>query len=115
MTRCSWAGCTLPAVTSEGGDSLGPWWHCATHLREHRALTAPPRLCATGCGEPVPPGRAKTCQDCRNARKHLRRLHPCGTRAAYERHRARSEQPCDPCRVAQAAYDRERHQRKRIA
>jgi hypothetical protein len=28
----------------------------------------------------------------------------CGTRAAYMRHRRRGEQPCGPCRAANAAY-----------
>lgn len=32
-----------------------------------------------------------------------RKLKPCGTRAAYERHRARGEDPCLRCRVANAA------------
>jgi len=31
---------------------------------------------------------------------------PCGTRAAYERHRRRGEQPCPPCRDAYNAHQR---------
>jgi hypothetical protein len=35
-----------------------------------------------------------------------RQLKPCGTRAAYARHRSRGEQPCDACRAANASADR---------
>ena len=33
---CDWP-CDRPAVKHEGG-----WWHCAEHLKEHRALEGPP-------------------------------------------------------------------------
>lgn len=37
---------------------------------------------------------------------------PCGTRAAYRRHRDSGERPCDPCKAAQAEYNAKRkHQR----
>jgi hypothetical protein len=36
----------------------------------------------------------------------------CGTPAGYQRHRRRNEQPCDDCRVANAAYMRDFRQRK---
>ena len=36
------------------------------------------------------------------------RLAPCGTRAAYIRHRKRGEEPCDPCKDANNADSRER-------
>ena len=39
-----------------------------------------------------------------------RELQPCGTRAAYTRHRRRSEEPCGPCRAAANAA-----QKKRVA
>jgi hypothetical protein len=35
-----------------------------------------------------------------------RQLKPCGTRAAYLRHRSRGEQPCDACRAANTSADR---------
>lgn len=34
---------------------------------------------------------------------------PCGTRAAYRRHRAKGEDPCAPCKAAYAAWAR-RHE-----
>ena len=34
-------------------------------------------------------------------------LAPCGTIAAYTRHRRNNETPCDPCRLAKNAYNRE--------
>jgi hypothetical protein len=34
-------------------------------------------------------------------------LKPCGTRAAYRRHRRHGETPCQPCRAAAAAYKRQ--------
>lgn len=36
-----------------------------------------------------------------------RRLRPCGTVAAYSRHLRRGEEPCQPCRTANTAYQRE--------
>lgn len=33
---------------------------------------------------------------------------PCGTRAAYRRHRRRRQMPCQPCVDAARAYDRAR-------
>jgi hypothetical protein len=41
-------------------------------------------------GEPVPP----------------RELAPCGTIAAYERHRKNGDDPCEPCRAARRHYER---------
>ena len=32
-------------------------------------------------------------------------IQPCGTPAAYSRHRDREEEPCEPCRLAMKAYD----------
>ena len=31
-------------------------------------------------------------------------MQPCGTHGAYQRHKRRGEQPCEPCRLANAAY-----------
>ena len=36
-----------------------------------------------------------------------RELKPCGTRAAYQRHRRAGEEPCDPCREAMRAANRQ--------
>lgn len=36
-----------------------------------------------------------------------RTLQPCGTEAAYQRHRRRGEQPCEPCAEARRAKKRE--------
>lgn len=41
-----------------------------------------------------------------------RPLQPCGTTAAYRRHRAAGEPPCDACREAQLAYDRGRRAKR---
>lgn len=35
-----------------------------------------------------------------------RDLRPCGTEAAYRRHRRYHEMPCEPCYLAHAAYVR---------
>ena len=37
-----------------------------------------------------------------------RKLQPCGTRAAYTRHKRRSEDPCGPCEEANRADARRR-------
>lgn len=36
-----------------------------------------------------------------------RRLQPCGTRAAYQRHYRNGEKPCRPCRDAYNSYQSE--------
>lgn len=38
-----------------------------------------------------------------------RQLRPCGTVAAYRRHRNHGETPCEACRAAVAAYSRARY------
>jgi hypothetical protein len=40
---------------------------------------------------------------------------PCGTAAAYRRHRKANEAPCQPCADAERARDRDRRQRQRAA
>ncbi|AZQ77657.1 hypothetical protein EJ997_10215 [Flaviflexus ciconiae] len=42
-----------------------------------------------------------------------RALKPCGTIAAYRRHRKNDEDPCDQCREANAAVQRERRNAKK--
>lgn len=47
-------------------------------------------------------------------------LVPCGTKAGYERHRARTKRglvdpPCEACRQAQRAYNRARYARRQAA
>lgn len=38
---------------------------------------------------------------------------PCGTYAAYRRHKRRGEQPCDACREAYNERQRENYRRRR--
>jgi hypothetical protein len=59
----------------------------------------------------------EVCPLCRESHKHYRRegkrgnpgtkrrLQPCGTNAAAKRHRAKGEQLCFRCRVAEANYN----------
>lgn len=44
-----------------------------------------------------------------------RKLKPCGTRAAHERHRRNGETPCDPCRDAERQEQRDRRARRGAA
>ena len=44
----------------------------------------------------------------------MRALKPCGTHAAYKRHRLRGEQACTACRAANATYEAKRTQRPRL-
>ncbi len=39
--------------------------------------------------------------------------HPGGTNAAHKRHQRNGEQPCDACRAAWSAYQRELYARRR--
>lgn len=38
----------------------------------------------------------------------MTRLQPCGTVAAFARHRNHGEEPCEPCKAARLAYDQAR-------
>ena len=42
-----------------------------------------------------------------------RTIQPCGTHAAFNRHRAKGEQPCDECWVGERRYQREKKERQR--
>jgi hypothetical protein len=42
-----------------------------------------------------------------------RPLRPCGTHAAWERHKRRGEEPCLPCAEAERAYQRARSRDRR--
>lgn len=53
--------------------------------------------------------------DAPRPRRPPRALQPCGTRAAYVRHRARGEQPCQACVDAWRAYARDAARRYREA
>lgn len=46
------------------------------------------------------------------ARQVTRELKPCGTTAAYDRHRRRRQKPCGPCRQANNVRKNKRYQRK---
>jgi hypothetical protein len=39
---------------------------------------------------------------------------PCGTRAAYRRHRALNQQPCEPCTTANTAHSANERRKKGI-
>jgi hypothetical protein len=70
----------------------------------------------------------ETCQECRDAiaayqRKRYgealgthpsRKLQPCGTDAAYNRHIQHGEEPCAVCRAAHNAYARVDRRTRRI-
>ena len=45
-------------------------------------------------------------------RPHPSTLKPCGTKAAYDRHRYNQEVPCDPCAEANRAFYRSKHKKK---
>lgn len=48
-------------------------------------------------------------------RRSRGKLKPCGTRAAYERHRRNGEKPCEDCRVAELEDQRRRADKARRA
>lgn len=43
-----------------------------------------------------------------------RELRPCGTEAAYRRHKRNGDDKCDACRDAHAAYEREQYERRTV-
>lgn len=100
----------LEPVTPAENNRRSPYLH-PTHCRKGHELTKENRL--------APPKRQ--CRTCRNAwdaewsrRKRSRNaspreLLPCGTDAAYTRHIAHGETPCDLCRSVRLARRREQY------
>lgn len=83
--RCDYAACSHPPVTTMDG-----WDFCRQHVAEHLADMH---------GQPWPKLATVSQWD-------LIGRQPCGTAAAYRRHRRHGEEPCTACRDA----DRRRKQ-----
>lgn len=93
---CSWAACRNPASAFIDGHPM-----CSPHIREHRLFQAEEQRRADALtGLRTVPGRQKQ---------------PCGTHAAYERHRAQGEYPCPECRDAERRFQAERYRKRRKA
>lgn len=101
------ADCLAEALVR--GEEEGIWGGLTPEEREPSLMRACKR-----CGSRfVPDGRKRVlCDRCRDGRGRRTPL-PCGTRAAYERHILRGEEPCDPCVDAYHAYQQARWQRAR--
>ena len=78
-----------PCREASMAESYGVWGGLSPQERRRRA----------GFAEDVPPPQP---------RKRIRSapMQPCGTRAAAIRHRLAGETPCEPCRIADAEYQR---------
>ena len=94
--RCCMAGCRALGKFFEPD---GAWWFCSPCYDIHLALRREERAQ----------------QRIREVRKVGRKPKPHGTHAAYVRHKARGEQPCDLCRAAETQYQRERYARNKAA
>lgn len=59
--------------------------------------------------------RWRASQGARTGTPGRRATEPCGTPAAYRRHKRRGEDPCDPCKAAWSAKQHEYYEaRKRV-
>ena len=92
----------LAAMDAEGLEPCGPPAWALGSVRGRLTLTGkvPARGKGTRSLEPLPPlapGERR----------------PCGTHAAYSRHKAHGEEPCGDCRTAERSYQRERMARSR--
>lgn len=90
--HCSFAGC---ARLGEHFEPDGKWHFCEEHFRIHLALRREEHRLAQ-----------------ETKAKPARQLQPCGSHAAYERHRSRGEYPCPPCREAERLYQARRYRRR---
>lgn len=97
--RCCMAGCRALGKFFEPD---GAWWFCSPCFDIHLAL----RREEFAQNEPPPRRRL----DGRTARAL-----PCGTHAAYERHRRRSETPCSDCVTGEREYQRARYARRQAS
>lgn len=129
MTWCDYAACDRPAK-----HRADRWNFCTAHLRAHRQLVttdqgrdeldaAERRRLAAYRRQQVARLYRKGWNDTQIARSlgltrsyvgiirrslglagHVK-VAECGTRSGFARHRARREQPCEPCRQAEREYD----------
>ena len=96
--RCSFAGCR---DLGEFFEPHGRWHFCGKHYDIHLALRREERAQERArLGKPQA-GRPP--------------LRPCGTHAAYLRHKARGEYPCQPCVDAEREHQRERYARRKAS
>lgn len=93
--RCCMAGCKRPGEFFEPD---GSWHFCSEHFDIHLKLRRQEF-------------RARRARE----KRPDPRLSPCGTHAAYERHRNHGEYPCEPCRTAESAYQKARYARRKDA
>lgn len=63
----------------------------------------------------APDGHTTQCKGCRRAARGRggRELKPCGTEAAWARHKKRGEKPCEACETEHRRYHREDRRRRR--
>ncbi len=71
---------------------------CQPCWEAKRAYARRRRHFGSECGHPVSAAGVVRCAAC--AAAETRRLRPCGTAAAYQRHKANHEEPCEACREA---------------
>lgn len=64
-------------------------------------------------GRPLPPDAVMVLYSGAGRRERATGVIECGTAPGYERHRAKGETACDPCREAANAYRRDRRRRQR--
>jgi hypothetical protein len=86
--RCDYAACPHPAEREADG-----FHFCLPHLGDHLRQSA---------------------RTIRRTAEHPRRSEPqpCGSHAAYNRHKAHGEDPCFPCALAERIYQRQRPDRR---
>lgn len=97
--RCCMAGCRK---TGQFFEPDGAWWFCSPCYDIHLALRR------EDFANSAPPSRRRI--DGRTARAL-----PCGTHAAYERHKRRSEEPCPACVAGEREYQRARYARRKAS
>lgn len=137
MRRCDWAGCPRSSTKHDQG-----WDFCARHFAEHEALVDEEQRAELGedptIREQVVTLHAAGLTDrqmatrigCDRSTVRWHRdaldlprnqpgqtLQPCGSHAAFVRHKNHGEQPCDACVVGERKYQAEkaRERRKRAA
>jgi hypothetical protein len=57
--------------------------------------------------------RWRASKGARTGQPGRRPVQPCGTVAAYRRHRRRGEQPCEACEAAMSTWNREQYERRK--
>lgn len=99
--RCCMASCSRAGEFHEPDGPGNGWWFCDPCFAIHLAIRR------EDYGRSLPPTQIRD--------RRREPTQPCGTHAAYARHKKAHEQPCSACVEAEREYQRARYARRKAS